>query len=268
MDKEKIIADAHRFTQTSPDNYVSGEIALSEDLAGMKIFDSPIFAFGSADDELYTMYKSSDIIGAHFLSPSEWLPDAKTVISFFLPFTERIKSANAADYHWPANEWLHGRIEGQELVKELSVFIQKILSDAGYVSIAPGLTARSQMGNATVTYTSKWSERHAAFACGLGTFGLSKGLITEKGTCGRFGSVLTQWESQCDGRRYEDIYEYCVMCGSCISHCPAKAISFEEGKKHPACSDYINKVLEKHSPRYGCGKCQVNVPCEGGIPVK
>lgn len=41
-----------------------------------------------------------------------------------------------------------------------------------------------------VSYTSNWSERHVAFVCGLGTFGLSKGLITEKGIAGRLGSLI------------------------------------------------------------------------------
>ena len=36
---------------------------------------------------------------------------------------------------------------------------------------------------------SDWSERHAAYAAGLGTFGLTRALITEKGIAGRFGSL-------------------------------------------------------------------------------
>lgn len=36
----------------------------------------------------------------------------------------------------------------------------------------------------SASFTSVWSERHVAYVCGLGTFGLSRGLITEKGQCG------------------------------------------------------------------------------------
>ena len=116
----KIINSAENFVQNSSGNYISAENAISSEYIGMKIYDSPIFAFGHADDELYSKYKSPDIIGSHFLTPAEWLPDAKTVISFFLPYTKQIKSANARDYQWPADEWLNGRFEGQRFLKSLS----------------------------------------------------------------------------------------------------------------------------------------------------
>ncbi|MCL1829138.1 MAG: 4Fe-4S binding protein [Oscillospiraceae bacterium] len=232
----------------------------------MKIFETPVFSFGPADDELYAKYKSPDIVGEHFLSPCEWLPGAKTVISFFLPFTERIKKANAADCRWPSAEWLHGRIEGQLFVKELSLHISGLLFGAGYKNVVPLLDARFATGSETSEFSSNWSERHAAFACGLGTFGLSKGIITEKGMCGRLGSVITEAEFPKDSRPYGDVYEYCVGCGACTARCPAGAISVKEGKKHRPCSDFLDKVREKETPRYGCGKCQVDVPCESEIP--
>ncbi|MCL1978747.1 MAG: 4Fe-4S binding protein [Methanomassiliicoccaceae archaeon] len=268
MKKEDIIADAAEFTQNSSFNYVAEDAAIRPDLAGMKLFNPPIFAFGSADDELYSRYRSPDVIGGHFLLPSEWLPTANTVISFFLPFTERIKKANAADYRWPAYEWLYGRVEGQIFVRDLSVRIQRLLSDAGHESIVPLLDTRFKVGSETTRFTSNWSERHVAFACGLGTFGLSKGIITEKGMCGRLGSIITELELPKDVRPYREVYEYCTMCGACAAHCPAHAISVLEGKKHPPCSDFLDRTKEVEKTRYGCGKCQVKVPCESRIPKK
>jgi epoxyqueuosine reductase QueG len=41
-------------------------------------------------------------------------------------------------------------------------------------------------------YASSWSERHAAHAAGLGTFGLCDGLITPKGKAMRAGSVVAK----------------------------------------------------------------------------
>jgi len=106
MNRNQIIASAERFTKDSPANYISEDIAVSPEYAGMKIFDAPIFAFGSPDDELYEKYKSADVIGKHFLSPAEWMASTKTVISFFLPYTERIRTSNASDYRWPSDELL------------------------------------------------------------------------------------------------------------------------------------------------------------------
>jgi len=265
MTRDEIIAIAERFVEESPGNYVCGKAAIKEDYTGMKIFDSPIFAFGAADDEIYTKYKSSDIIGNHFRAPEEWFPGAKTVISFFLPFTERIRRANTANRDWPAEEWLHGRFEGQAFLKEFAAYMHKILSDKGHKSLIPSFDAGFKSGSDTSRFSSNWSERHIAYACGLGTFGLSKGLITEKGICGRFGSILTELDLPKDARPYKEAYDYCTMCGLCIVNCPANAIR-EDGKDDLLCSAFLDKVLNKHKPRYGCGKCQVGVPCESAIP--
>ena len=262
MTRNEIIAGAVQFVAASPGNYVSEEVALDPAFVGIQIFESPVFAIGAADDRLYEAYKDDNVIGRSFMSPIEWLPCAKTVISFFLPFTGRIKKANALNNEWPADEWLQGRHEGQLFLQDLSVHIQKQLCDAGYDCIIPSLDPRFKLLNRSIP---SWSERHAAYACGLGTFGLSKGLITEKGICGRFGSLLTNLDIESDERRYTDVYEYCNMCGLCIPKCPAGAIS-KDGKDSSLCAAFLERVREKHSPRYGCGKCQVDVPCESGIP--
>ena len=268
MTRDEIIARAEKFTQSGAGNYVSAEKALKESYVGMKIFENPIFAFGPADDEIYEKFKDPDVIGPHFLPPDQWLSGAKTVISFFLPFTGRIKAANAENFDWPAEEWLHGRIEGQAFLKELALDLHKFLTDAGYASIIPSFDSRFKSGGPKNDaegernmFTSNWSERHTAYACGLGTFGLSKGLITKKGVCGRFGSILTVLDVEKDVRPYKDVYEYCSMCKACIPNCPAKAIS-ETGKDDALCKAFLDRTLSKHNPRYGCGKCQVNLPCE------
>jgi len=263
MTREDIIAIADQFVSDSQGNYVSDEAAIEPGIAGMKIYESPIFAFGAADDGLYEAYKDDKIIGRPFMSPVEWLPCAKTVISFFLPFTDKVKKANAQNNDWPADEWLQARHEGQLFLQDLCLHLQKSLCDTGHECLIPSLDPRFMIFNRSIP---NWSERHAAFACGLGTFGLSKGLITRKGVCGRFGSLLTDLEVETDKRPYTDIYEYCNMCGDCIPKCPAKAIS-KDGKDSSLCAAFLDKVREKHTPRYGCGKCQVGVPCESGIPV-
>lgn len=282
MDKENLVKMASYFVENSEDNVITKTIALSETVIGMKIFEAPIFAFGAADDEYFRLLKEPSAIGEHFLLPHEWLPQSKTVISFFLPFTEAVKKGNRRDMLWPSEEWLHGRIEGQAFLIKLCQYLNSELINAGYTSIVPSLDerfwAKERSNNSpqatdnhnetTLSFTSNWSERHVAFVCGLGTFGLSKGLITQKGIAGRFGSIITELYLPPSQREYKRIYEYCSMCGACGKNCPVNAISMTSGKNHVTCSDFLARTAEKYKPRYGCGKCQIGVPCESSVPKK
>jgi len=282
MDKRDIIQMASSYVETSEYNLVSKEVAISEDVVGLKMYDTPILGFAAADDEYFTMLKQPQAIGQHFMLPQEWLPQAKTVISMFLPFTEAVKRSNQEDVIWPSKEWLHARVEGQAFINKLCSYLSSELTNAGYKSLAPSqderfwfkaesdetaddpISARQQ----APSFTSNWSERHVAFVCGLGTFGLSRGIITRRGMAGRLASIITDLYIEPDKRTYKDIYEYCIMCGACARNCPAKAISFEKGKNHEICSQFMDKIRDKYKPRYGCGKCQVKVPCESAIPKK
>lgn len=270
MEKQVLVKIAEDFIESSKDNFITKEIAISNNVIGMKLFETPIFAFGSADDEYFTRLKEPSVIGKHFLLPEEWLPQSKTVISFFLPFSEEIKKGNTKDLSWPSDEWLHGRIEGQVFLNEFCKFLKSELISAGYKSLVPALDERFWLNgdspNHEEKFTSNWSERHAAFICGLGTFGLSKGLITQKGMAGRFGSVITELYLSPNKREYKNIYEYCSMCGKCAKNCPVNAISIENGKNHTICSEFLDITVEKYKPRYGCGKCQIDVPCESKMP--
>lgn len=116
------------------------------------------------------------------------------------------------------------------------------------------------------TYSSNWSERHAAYVCGLGTFSLTRAIITQKGTAGRLGSIITDLELEPDPRPYTGLYDYCTRCGACIRRCPVQAISLEGGKLQDPCNQRSAMLRERYAPRYGCGKCQTGIPCQSRIP--
>ena len=279
MDKAGLALLASDYLASSAGNHIGKDIALTDDVAGVQIFDAPIFGFAGAEDAYFARLREPDAVGAHFKLPEEWLPGARTVISFFLPYTDRVKSGNAMEKVWPSPEWLHGRIEGQAVLNKICRHLAETLIQEGYPSVVPSLDGRfwskgSQKGSAGLEpgekdglcFTSNWSERHVAFICGLGTFGLSKGLITKKGIAGRFGSIVTTLPLEPDERPYQDIYEYCIRCGACISQCPVQAITMEEGKNHEICSKFLGLTSSRFKPRYGCGKCQVNVSCQSCAP--
>ncbi len=265
---------ADEFVKTAPGNRVPAEIAITPELAELQLFEPPLLAVGAADDPLFETLRQPDIIGAHFKPPAAWLDGAVSVLSYFLPFTEAVRASNRANPSWPSDAWLHGRIEGQAFVEELGLHLTALLNDAGFPAVLPLADSRLvvapkdglETADGLRFFTSNWSERHVGYVCGIGTFSLSKGLITEKGMAGRMGSVVTALPLQPTPRRYRDYMDYCIECGVCALRCPAGAISPGTGKDHAKCKQFLDAVLAQHHPRYGCGKCQVDVPCETCIP--
>jgi epoxyqueuosine reductase QueG len=275
LDKAVLADEIKTYINSSKNNHINESIALKPELIGMKIFEEPVIGFANVNDVYFTRLKENDVIGNNFMLPKEWNNKANTIVSIFLPFTRQVKDSNKNKQDWPSWEWLHGRMEGQALINELCGYIKIYLENNGYKTIAPCIdnrfSSKSQVTedkNNQKYYTSNWSERHIAYICGMGTFGLSKGLITAKGIAGRFGSLITEAYFEPDKRDYKTIYEYCIQCGKCVKNCPANAITIEYGKIHSLCSEFLNLTLKKHKPWYGCGKCQVNVPCENRIPTK
>ena len=245
---------------------------------GCAIYDAPLIGFAAADDTLFEEYKKPEVIGPWHLSPGEWLEGAATVISLFFPFSEGVRKAHRESSPEIAFEWLYARVEGQALLDSIMRRAAAELEAKGIRAVVPAIDPRfkaMQGGKGGISgykeinensFGSTWSERHAAYACGLGTFGLSKGLITEKGMAGRFASIIIGLPLPADERPYTGVYDYCSRCGACIRRCPVGAITLEKGKDHKICGPWVDKSKETYAPRYGCGLCQTKVPCESQRP--
>jgi epoxyqueuosine reductase QueG len=235
---------------------------------GMRMYDAPLVGIASAGDELFERFSEPGIIGPNFIRPDGWLPGAKSAVSYFLPFTKEVRDTNRKP-GLPSEEWVSARIDGEAFNNIVRTFLADILREAGEKTVAPCMDLRFKV----VERKANWSERHAAFVAGLGTFGLHRALITAKGSAGRFGSVITTLDIAPTQRPYTRFDEYCLFltrgtCGACIKRCPPQAISVK-GKDHKICAEHIDReVLSRFAPRYGCAKCNVAVPCESGIPPR
>lgn len=239
---------------------------------GMAIYGQPLTAFADASDPIFEQLKATEVLGPQFIEPKGWVASAASVISYFLPFTEEVRASNRLP-GMVSEEWTSARIDGEAFNDALRLFIADFLRGEGYEAVAPAIDPRFHLvvppqGGTPV---SNWSERHVAYVAGLGTFGLHKGLITQKGSAGRFGSVVTSLPLEPTRRPYSDAFAYCPYitdgkCGNCVTRCPALAIS-PSGKNKEICSRYIDtEIKPRFAPRYGCAKCNVAVPCEAGIP--
>ena len=251
------------------------------------LWDEPIYGVASAGDPIFESFRSKDIIGEWYMTPDKWIDGAKSVISVFFPASEKVRVTNRKQTDYSSVEWSYARVEGQAYIGQFMKALSERLSGEGINTVIPSMDERffsiqagKRSGSLPVggsdiypgadpdTFGSCWSERHAGFAAGLGTFGMSRGLITKKGMAGRMGSLITDELVPADERPYTDPYEYCIRCGACAKRCPAGAIPENGLKDHLKCAPWVGSSKKLLSPRYGCGLCQTAVPCEHGIPKK
>ena len=278
MEKETISNLAAELWKSVPGNVLCKSMDILQEYVGISMFDMPLIGFGSAEDELFQIYKKPEAVGPWHRSPKEWIPDAQTVISFFFPASMEVRKSNREQKQYGSVLWSYARIEGQEFIHAFMEAVAEWFRKNGYTACVPSFDERWQRvaGGKGITgypeinentYSSSWSERHAAYVCGLGTFCLSKGLITRKGVAGRFGSVVVSAYFEPDSKPYAGIYDYCSKCGACIKRCPAQAIDLRNGKDHKKCERCVSATRIILSPRFGCGLCQTAVPCEEKVPA-
>jgi epoxyqueuosine reductase len=273
-------------TQTVRD-YVnlSPENNLQKDLPE-KAFGDPLVGFSNGADPLWEDYKEH--VGPFHLMPIDIFKDAfpavsvpstdLTVISWILPQTDATKTDNRKESQWPAERWARGRIFGELFNNKVRKHLVAELAAAGIEAVASTDSPLwSTKASETYGFASTWSERHAAFASGLGTFGLCDGLITPRGKAMRTGSVIANIKADPTQRPYTDHQEYCLFftegsCGQCIPRCPVNALSAEGHDKincraylKPKTADYVKANFGFEG--YGCGLCQTGVPCESKIPT-
>jgi epoxyqueuosine reductase len=273
--------DIKAFARTSPIN------RLPHDQEYI-IFDEPLVRFADGDDPLFTEYKA--IIAPTHLTPREALaqayekdpadlPARLSVISWVLPIQKKTRKANRREKLVPSRLWSHTRWYGEQFNDEMRKHVTGILTGRGYVAVAPMLQPYFKINSDEKGPYSNWSERHIAYVVGHGTFSLSDGFITERGIAHRCGSVVTNLVLPPSPRAANDHYSNCRFyvdgtCGTCITRCPASAIS-EEGHDKLKCQQYLRDIgyigMKEYDPATsvaGCGLCQTSVPCEYRIPVK
>ena len=257
-----------------------------EDNTGEPAWDQVLVGFASGADPLWQQYK--EYVGAFHWTPWEVFnqhqpeknvsAEELTVISWVLPQRKPVRDANKKEKRFPAEEWARIRVYGEKCNMALRHYLVNRLEAQGHPAVAPMMVPNwTIVKSAQFSYASSWSERHAAHAAGLGTFGLCDGLITEKGKAMRTGSVVAKLSTDPTPRPYADHHAYCLFytdgtCGKCIARCPARAIT-EAGHDKEKCRQHLalsrKHVLEAYGfEGYGCGLCQVKVPCESMIPVK
>jgi epoxyqueuosine reductase QueG len=193
------------------------------------------------------------------LHPKDILPNAKTVVSFFVPFSESVVKSNRKGQS-VSREWGISYVETNSLINRISVNLVDYLDSKNIISA----TIKATHNYDEKTLKSAWSHRSAAVIANMGKFGLNRMVITSEGCAGRFGTVIISEEVPINN---EEAMEYCIYnknegCLKCIKSCPQNALNIN-GFDRFKCNEQLLKNAEELSD-IGlcdvCGKCVVSCP--------
>ena len=224
----------------------------------------PIIGYANADDILFLKLK--EVISESHCHPKELLGNANTVIVYFIPFKEQIVRSNQVS-KVSSKEWAYAYVETNNLIAELNAFLEKNLKLKGFDARAMPATHNFNEKE----LSSDWSHKHVGYIAGLGDFGLHQMLITDKGCCGRLGSIITSATIEPTKRCQKKycLYHYNQSCVTCVEKCIFNALkkeTFDRQKCYEICLQNAQLYAELGLVDV-CGKCVSVVPCSFKNPV-
>lgn len=230
---------------------------------------SPILASAPVDDRFDVL---PQIAMDEHLLPHDLLETARSVLVFFIPFKKALVKENREGDR-PCKNWGLAYVRTNNLINRASEAIGEFLMKAGYRS---GLTPATHNFDEE-RLMARWSHKHLGHLVGLGRFGTHCMLITPKGCCGRFGSLVTEADLGDNPLIFSE--EACLLkagkkCGKCIEKCPVGALAETEFDRRK-CWDRLNENLATldffsnlPDTTHVCGKCAAMMPCSFINPVK
>ncbi|HUW64932.1 MAG TPA: epoxyqueuosine reductase [Spirochaetia bacterium] len=225
--------------------------------AGKTAYRQPLVGFARADDPLFRELKKA--VGPGHLLPQDLLPEAVSVLAFFLPFHKELVETNKK-HPYVAREWAEAYIETNRLISHCCEVLGEKLAARG-VKTAWQQPTHNFDPEKLVSF---WSHKHVAFVCGLGTFGLNHLLITPAGCAGRLGSLVTDHSLPPSPRPagHNCLYYRQETCLTCVKRCPTGALT-PGGLDKQKCYGHLLQV-DAHFCDLGtcdvCGKCATG-PC-------
>ncbi|MFT8315799.1 MAG: hypothetical protein ABF633_16355 [Clostridium sp.] len=267
-----------------------------------QIFSSnPLIGVADGNDPIFEKFK--EVVSADHLTPKEiWrdnnlpylnnLDNSIRVLSIVFPYTSFIRDKYSNGSDLPPEIYSLSRHIASYFIPDVLSKLAEYIKSKGFYAVV-GIKSPSfkeNVSSADKLYAT-WSERHAAFAAGLGKFGLHAALITEAGCNVRLGSIITNAPLEITPRTDDEPYGNCLFyknntCKKCVVHCPINAVS-EYGHNKIICfkqrnrvrdemrarlggiiDDSIKHLCSKDNLRAGCALCQFDVPCMDKNPTK
>ena len=195
--------------------------------------------------------------------PGDYLPNAQTVLSWFLPFLPEVGKDNL-----PGALSSPGWAEAYLVTNEMAAWINEqlvchIRGELDADAAVPMNAGMISMDNPK----SRWSQRHVAYLAGHGTFGKNNMLISDTGSVGRYYSVITTLPVEPDRPVTEErcLWKRDGSCGLCMRRCEAGALTESEFDRFRCLAQCLVN-MERYPGADVCGKCTVELPCSYRIP--
>lgn len=297
MDIELFKANPNQFLENTIKAYVtSSPLNCLTKYNNAPFYDEPVVAFANGDDTHFQELKK--VIGDFHLTPREALKryiqakgwryggksnmDNISVISYALPLPYETRISERASKYGGSTRYNHTRWRGNVFQLNLINYIVSLLEIFGYNAVSPSGSRFFELKSTPEGSMANWSERHIAYSCGLGTFGLNGLMITSKGCAVYLSSIVCDMELTTTTRFYDHYMANCLYhhdgsCRQCIERCLGGAIS-EQGRSNIKCRESMGQKQIPALEQLGfdkdliglapaCGLCSTRVPCEDKIPI-
>ena len=250
------------------ENHIDGMV---RDAHTLTKYRRVLIGFADAEDRDFLRLKT--LINPSHRLPTEILPRARTVVSFFIPFGKEVVVANGR-HSFVAEQWAIAYSETNRLIDQICSSLAARLERE---------EVRAKWEPPTYNFdkksmTSYWSHKSVARIAGIGSFGLNKMLITDAGCAGRFGSIIIDASTTPTPKSKIErcLYLADKSCVACVERCPNHALTIAGLDKHKCyqrCLEadkaysYLAQTRGLLGPFDVCGKCSVG-PCALENPVK
>ena len=225
------------------------------------LWKRPIVRFAGANAPEFLQLR--EIVDPEHHMPQDFLPEAQTVLSWFLPFVPELGADNLS-----GSLSSPGWAEAYLVTNEMAGWVNEQLADYVREELGADAAVPTDAGMISMENPrSRWSQRHVAYLAGHGTFGKNNMLISDVGSVGRYFSIVTTLSVMPDRRITEERcgWKKDGSCGLCFKRCAGGALT-ESGFDRFRCLEQCLINMARYPGADVCGKCTVELPCSYEIP--